>query len=123
MSDPDDMVVGSGEREEKPMAVFAVWTAKGANWDPARGIREQPGWDEHAGYADRLVDAGTIVLGGPIGSGEEEDLALLMVEAATEAEVRTAFADDPWTTLGVFRIKEIWPWTIWLDARRAPAST
>lgn len=105
------------------MAVFAVRTAKGPNWDPTRGIREQRGWDEHATFADGLVDAGIIVLGGPIGSDEDEDIGLVMVEAATEDEVRAAFADDPWTTMGVFRIKAIWPWTLWLDGRRRQAGS
>ncbi|TNC22130.1 YciI family protein [Amycolatopsis alkalitolerans] len=99
------------------MAVFAVRTARGPNWDPALGIRQQPGWAEHARFADGLVEAGVVVLGGPVGSDSEEDIALLMVEAAGEAEVRAVFAEDPWTTAGVFRIKSIWPWTIWLDGR------
>jgi uncharacterized protein YciI len=105
------------------MAVFAVWTAKGPNWDPTRGIHEQRGWNQHATFADGLVGAGTIVLGGPIDSDDDEDIALLMVEAANETEIRAAFADDPWTTTGVFRVKAIWPWTIWLDARSAHAGT
>lgn len=101
------------------MAVFAVRTAKGPNWEPTRGIREQPGWDEHAKFADGLVEAGVIVVGGPIGSGEDEDVGLLMVEAEDEPQVRAAFADDPWMVMGVFRIKAIWPWTIWLAGRPA----
>jgi uncharacterized protein YciI len=104
------------------MAVFAVRTAKGPRWERARGIREQPGWDAHAAFADGLVEAGTIVLGGPIGSGEDEDVALLMVEAADEDGVRAAFADDPWTTMEVFRIKAIWPWTIWLTSASGSAA-
>jgi hypothetical protein len=97
------------------MAVFAVRTAKGPRWQPTRGIREQPGFDEHARFADALVDAGVIVLGGPISSDSAEDVGLLVVEAADQDAVRAAFADDPWTTMGVFRIKAIWPWTIWLN--------
>lgn len=99
------------------MAVFAVRTAKGPSWEPTRGIREQRGWDAHAKFADELVVAGVIVAGGPIGSGEDEDVGLLMVEAANEDAVRAVFADDPWTRMGVFRIKAVWPWTIWLDGR------
>jgi uncharacterized protein len=99
------------------MATFAVRTARGPNWDPTRGIREQPGWDEHAEFSDALVHAGVIVLGGPVESDDDEDIALLMVEATDEAAVRAGFADDPWTKTGVFRIKAIWPWTLWLDAR------
>jgi len=40
------------------MPVFAVTTAKGVNWDHARGIRQQRFWDEHAAFADRLVGQG-----------------------------------------------------------------
>src|SRR5215831_6034239 len=40
------------------MAVFAVTTAKDTNWDGARDIREQPFWEEHAAFADALVDRG-----------------------------------------------------------------
>ena len=99
------------------MPVFAVTTAKGANWDHARGNREQPYWDQHAAFADGLVDGGVIILGGPIGGGEDDDIALLAVEAATEDAARSAFDADPWTVHEVFRIKRIQPWTLWLNGR------
>jgi hypothetical protein len=35
------------------MPVFAVTTAKGANWDHARDIRQQFFWDQHAAFADQ----------------------------------------------------------------------
>ncbi|HEX5505705.1 MAG TPA: YciI family protein [Thermomicrobiales bacterium] len=100
------------------MAVFAVTTAKGPNWDLSRGIRDQRAWDQHAAFADGLVDRGVIALGGPIASDAEEDVALLVVEAADEQELRAIFGDDPWATSGVLRIKEVRPWTLWLDGRR-----
>jgi uncharacterized protein len=100
------------------MAVFAVTTAKGPNWDPLRGIRDQPAWDEHAAFADCLVDRGVIVLGGPIGGGADEDVALLLVDAADEQEVRSIFDADPWAVNGVLRIKSVRPWTLWLDGRQ-----
>jgi uncharacterized protein YciI len=99
------------------MPVFAVTTARGPNWDHARGIREQPFWDQHAAFADELVDRGVIILGGPIGGGNGEDLALLAVQAADEDAVRAVFDTDPWTVHQVFRIKQIRPWTLWLDVR------
>ena len=98
------------------MPVFAVTTARDAGWDYARDIREQPFWDQHAAFADELVDRGVIILGGPIG-GDSEDLALLAVEAANEEAVRSAFDADPWTVHQVFRIKQIRPWSLWLDGR------
>ncbi|UOZ05662.1 YciI family protein [Amycolatopsis sp. WQ 127309] len=99
------------------MAVFAVTTAKGPGWESVRGIREQPEWDQHAKFSDGLVDRGVIVLGGPIGSTNDEDVALLAVEAADKDELRSIFAEDPWALNEVLRIKEVRPWTWWLDGR------
>jgi uncharacterized protein len=99
------------------MPVFAVTTAKGPQWDHTRGIREQPFFDEHAAFADELVERGVILLGGPIASDDEEDIALLAVEAPGEEAVRRVFADDPWTAHGVFRIKHLRAWSLWLDGR------
>ena len=99
------------------MPGFAVTTAKGANWDRARESRGQFFWDEHAAFADRLVDSGVIIVGGPIDSQNDEDIALLAVETADEAAVRSIFGADPWTVHRVFRIKDIRPWTLWLDGR------
>ena len=76
-----------------------------------------PSGTQHAAFADELVDRGVIILGGPIVGGDGEDLALLAVEAADEDAVRAAFDADPWTVHQVFRIKQIRPWTLWLDGR------
>jgi len=98
------------------MALFAVTTEKGPNWDDTRKIRDQKAWVEHAAFADELVVRGIIIVGGPIG-GIDADIALLAVEAPDERELRSIFDDDPWTVSGVFRIKEVRPWTWWLDGR------
>ena len=100
------------------MSVFAVATAKGVNWDHDRDIREQPFWDEHAAYADQLVAQGFVILGGPIASGDDGDVGLLAVEADDERTVWAVFDADPWTVHEVFRVKSVWPWTLWLDGRR-----
>ena len=99
------------------MPVFAVTTARDANWDRARGIREQPFFEEHAAFADELVDRGVIIFGGPVASDDEEDIALLAVEAPDEATLRSLFDPDPWIEHQVFRLKAVRPWTIWLDGR------
>ncbi|MGH3318858.1 MAG: YciI family protein [Streptosporangiaceae bacterium] len=100
------------------MAVFAVTTAKGPNWEPTRGIREQQAWEQHAAFADGLVDQGVIVLGGPISSDSDDDVALIAVEAIDDQHVRSIFGADPWATSGVLRLKDVRPWTLWLDGRR-----
>lgn len=101
------------------MAKFVVTTVHGRNWDTAKrglsGIREQAAFDEHAAFMDRLVEEGSIVLGGPLDDGEQ---ALLIFEAQDEAEIRARMADDPWEPMGVLHIGEIRHWSIWLDAAK-----
>jgi hypothetical protein len=104
------------------MPVFAVTTAKGPNWDHACGIREQPFWDLHAAFADELAGRGVIILGGPVASDDEEDIALLAVQAPDEHALRSIFAADPWAVRQVFRIKDVRAWTLWLDGRSRQAT-
>lgn len=90
-----------------------VLSQSGPEWRPGRPLEEQSGWDAHADFMDALVDAGFIVLGGPVGSGNRVAHA---VEAASEAEIRATLAEDPWSESHL-RIESIEPWTIRLDGR------
>jgi hypothetical protein len=103
------------------MPVFAVTTAKGANWDHTCDIREQPFFKQHAAFVDGLVDRGVIIIGGPIDSEKTEDVALLAVEAVDEDALRSTFDADPWTVHQVFRVKDVRRWTLWLDGRSRTA--
>jgi uncharacterized protein YciI len=96
------------------MAFFVLTMVNGPRYDPYRGRREQAGWDEHAEFMDALVEAGFVVLGGPIGDGEQ---VMVVVEGDGEAAVRARLADDPWGPMGILEIGEIRPWSIWLDGR------
>jgi hypothetical protein len=86
----------------------------GPQWDASRPLEEQSGWTEHASFMDGLVDAGFIVLGGPLA---DEHRVMHAVEAESEAEVRATFARDPWSETHL-RVSAIEPWTIRLDARQ-----
>jgi uncharacterized protein YciI len=101
------------------VAVFALTMVCGPGWDRSRPRREQDGWDEHAAFMDELVDDGFVIMGGPIGDGEQ---VLLAVEAADEREIEARLADDPWMPPGVLRIGSIEPWSIWLDGRANAAA-
>ena len=100
------------------MTVFALTMSHGPRWDPRRGIRDQQAWDEHASFMDGLVDDGFVILGGPLGHGEQ---ALLMVEAGDEQEVAARMGEDPWLPLGLLRIGALKRWSIWLDSLPGPA--
>ena len=96
------------------MANFALRLVHGPGWDPSRQIRAQEAWDAHAAFMDALVDDGFVILGGPVGDGEQ---TLHVVEAADENEVRERLAGDPWATAGLLQVGTIEPWALWLDSR------
>ena len=101
------------------MANFAVRLVHGPGWDPSRPIRDQDGWDEHAAFMDGLVDDGFVILGGPVGDGEQ---TLHVVEAADESEIRARLARGSMGVVpGLLRIGMIEPWALWLDSRPAGA--
>jgi uncharacterized protein YciI len=65
---------------------------------------------------DDLVDRGLIVLGGPVGEGDG-DWTLVVVDAESEAEVRSLLAADPWGE-DMLATESIERWAIFL--RRSP---
>lgn len=62
---------------------------------------------------DGLVDDGFVIIGGPIGDGEQ---TLHVVRAADESEIRARLAGDPWASAGLLRIGTIERWALWLAA-------
>lgn len=97
------------------MANFAVRLVHGRGWDPSRPIRDQDAWDVHAALMDGLVDDGFIILGGPVGDGEQ---TLHVVEAPGEHEIEERLAKGPWALAGLLQIGVIEPRALWLDGRR-----
>jgi len=98
------------------MATFhVVLLRSGPEWDPARPLEEQSGWPAHASFMDGLVDAGFIVLGGPLA---DEHRVVHVIEAESADAVRTTLARDPWSGTHLV-VDAIEPWTLRLDARRS----
>ena len=98
------------------VAMFLVTLLRsGPQWDTARPMEKQSGWEAHATFMDGLVDDGFLVLGGPL---SDEHRVAHAVEAESEEAVRATLARDPWSETHL-RVGSIEPWTIRLDARQA----
>jgi hypothetical protein len=97
------------------MAFFVVLRRAGPQYDPGRPLEEQSGWGEHAAFMDGLVADGFVVLGGPLA---DEHRVVLAVEAASEDDVRSTLARDPWHGSHLV-VDSVDRWTIRLDGRRA----
>jgi uncharacterized protein YciI len=92
---------------------FVVMRRSGPRWNRSLPLEEQSGWPEHAAFMDGLVDAGFVVLGGPLG---DERRVVLAVEAESEDAVRATLARDPWDGTHLV-VDSVEPWTIRLDGR------
>jgi uncharacterized protein YciI len=96
------------------VAVFLVTLHRsGPEWDAARPMEEQSGWEAHAAYMNELEASGFIILGGPLA---DEFRVVHAVEAESEDAVRAAWARDPWSESHL-RVDSVEPWTIRLDGR------
>jgi uncharacterized protein YciI len=96
------------------MPMFLVLRERsGPEWKRGQPLETQSGWPAHAAFMDKLVDAGFIVLGGPLA---DEHRVAFAVEAPSVEAVEAIFADDPWTGSHL-RTASIDPWTIRLDGR------
>jgi uncharacterized protein len=98
---------------------FLAISSAGPNRDLSKGTREQPFWDEHAKFIDKLVDDGFIMMGGPL--VDEDGMphgALLIVNAEDENEVREKLKDDPWFEKGILKLESVKRWEIFIDVRK-----
>jgi uncharacterized protein YciI len=84
---------------------------------PGLPTRQQPLWDEHAAFIDRIFEQGRIILAGPYADCSR---ALLIVQASSVAEASELFRDDPWARRGILVESEVVEWSVFLDSRRNP---
>jgi uncharacterized protein YciI len=85
----------------------------GPEWDSSKALEEQSGWDEHVAFVDGLVDAGFIILGGPLADGR----VVHAIEAESEDDIRATLAQDPWA-YSHLRFDTIEAWNVRLDGTR-----
>jgi uncharacterized protein YciI len=93
---------------------FLVREGRGPAWDPAKGRREQRGWDEHVAFVDGLVDEGVVVLGGPVGDVDGEHV-VLVAHVGSETEIRDRLANDPWMG-SILTLESVERWSLWIRA-------
>ena len=96
---------------------FAVRRVRGPAWIATAPMRDQALWAEHAAFMNALAAEGFVILGGPLGTGEE---VLLVIDAASEDIIRARLAADPWTDARLLVVKSVQPWTVLLEGRAGP---
>jgi uncharacterized protein len=95
--------------------LYLVFRDPGPAWVPGSSSRQQPLWDEHAEFMDRIFEQGLIVMGGPYA---DTSRVLIVVNARDCDEAGSLFRDDPWTIRGILVDSEVIEWSIFLDSRK-----
>src|SRR3954470_22577302 len=103
------------------MSYFAVIREAGPGWTDG-GIAAQPAVSHHAAFMDALAAQRFVLLGGPLAGTEDGRIrALLVIDAASEAEIHRRLGDDPWVATGQLVTASVEPWSIFVGAERVPS--
>jgi uncharacterized protein YciI len=106
------------------MSYFAVIREAGPAWTDGKGIFEQAGVNEHSGFMNGLADEGFVLFGGPLAGSELGRIrVLLIVDAASEADISVRLSDDPWELAKQIVTVSVEPWNIFVGASRLPSPT
>jgi uncharacterized protein YciI len=73
---------------------------------------EQPGWEAHAEFVDRLREEGTFVMGGPF---SDNSGSVNLLEGVTAVEATELLAADPFVANEVFVVDSMRDWTVYVD--------
>ena len=88
---------------------FVVFRSRGPAWDEEKPLEAQAEWPAHAAFMDALYEEGFAAFAGRLEGTRD---ALLILRAASAAEVVERLAADPWTINGVLVTTQISSWQI-----------
>ena len=104
------------------MSLFAVTREAGPKWIDGKGAFDQPGVNDHAAFMNALADDGVVQLAGPLAGSEVGRIrALVVLDAASEADVYRRLAADPWTRTDRLITTSVEPWSLMVGAERLTA--
>lgn len=89
---------------------------RAGGWDWSRPMRRQDAWEAHAEFMGALAGEGFIRAGGPLGSEDDAQRVMHVIEAPDIPAIEMRMAKDPWTAMGLLRTVSIEPWTVLLGS-------
>jgi uncharacterized protein YciI len=104
------------EEEQRMQTIFALCYRPGPAWLAGKSVFEQP-LKEHLSYMRSLLDASSIVLGGPY---SDDTGGLVAIEAESQEAALEVAAADPAVRDGVM-LADVHPWVI-MGGRAAKSS-
>jgi uncharacterized protein YciI len=101
------------------MSHFAVIREAGLGWTVGKSAFDQPAISDHAAFMNALADGGFVLVAGPLAGSEQSRIrVLLIVDAASEAEIRSRLAADPWEVARRIETISIESWNVIVGDQR-----
>ena len=101
------------------MSLFAVIRGAGLGWTEGKGAFDQSLVSEHTAFMNSLAENGFVLFAGPLAGSEHDRIrVLLIMEAASEADINRLLAEDPWARTQRLVITSIEAWNLFLGVDR-----
>ena len=95
------------------MKNFLITFKKGKNFVEGKTNLEQPFWNEHVSFVEKLYNEGKLKLGGPT---SDYEFIYILFAAEDETQVENIFKKDPFIINHIFEIQQIKNWHLYIDS-------
>jgi uncharacterized protein YciI len=91
---------------------FLLTFVQGSNYQADKSFHDQPNWENHSRFSDKLFLQGRITLCGPLADASK---TLVVALGKSESSLRNLFKDDPFIKNGVLILSHVDEWELHLN--------
>jgi uncharacterized protein YciI len=91
---------------------FLLTFVQGPNYKADKSFHDQPFWENHSRFADKLFLQGKITMCGPLTDASK---TLVVALGKSESSMRNLFKDDPFIKNGVLILSHVDEWELHLN--------
>jgi uncharacterized protein YciI len=91
---------------------FLLTFENGPKYQPDKSFYDQPDWENHARFTDKLYLQGKVLMCGPLTTVSK---VIVVATGKSESAIRTLFKDDPFVKNGVMILTHVDEWDLQLN--------
>ncbi len=91
---------------------FLLTFVQGPNYQVEKGFHDQPYWENHSRFSDKLFLQGRITMSGPLTDASK---TLVVALGKSESAMRNLFKDDPFIKNGILTLTHVDEWELHLN--------
>lgn len=91
---------------------FLLTFVQGPNYQTDKSFHDQPYWENHSRFSDKLFLQGIITMYGPLADASK---VFVVAIGKSESAIRNLFKDDPFVKNGVLTLTHVDEWELHLN--------